>query len=277
MLEQQDDANKAIAQWQESYSESDTRCRELEEEFLHDNRVAELEAQIGVLNSQLREQEEDANKAIAQWQESYSETDNRCQELEKSLELLQQEKNTLEKAIQDAKDEQGGYLEGKVALEERVAELEAQIGVLNSQLREQEEDANKAIAQWQESYSDTDNRCQELEKSLELLQQEKNTLEKAIQDAKDEQGGYLEGKAALDETIASMENVLDKELNDIKKEDTLESKTLEETLAIGGEASNEVIVQLREELAAAQHTIAQDEDVVQQWEVRVSELEATVT
>jgi chromosome segregation ATPase len=50
---------------------------------------------------------------------------------------------------------------------ERVAELEATVKSLETQLQEQEEEANNVISQWQESCTASDDKCSELEQKLE--------------------------------------------------------------------------------------------------------------
>ena len=254
LQDQKEDATKAIAQWQESYSESENRCDELEKalamlqeeaktsqgpiheqiDYDNDDRTVELQSQISSLKSQMQDQEEDAKKAIVQWQQSYSESEKRCSGLEKTLEVLQKENTTLEEAIQNAQIEPNEALQSDEALK-----LETQITSLNAQLKEQEEDAKKAIAQWQESYSETNNMYQELEKTVGMLREEKEDLKKALQDAKDEQGNDQESKV---------------------------TPSLDDTGAPEARDESELIMQLQKQLEAANDTIAQDEDVVHQWE-----------
>ena len=70
-------------------------------------------------------------------------------------------------------------------LEERLEELEAQLG-------QQEDEAEDAIAKWQESYSALEGQCGELTKELETSRQKEGTLQmqlaetvKALDEARD--------------------------------------------------------------------------------------------
>jgi chromosome segregation ATPase len=140
----------------------------------------------------------------------------------------------------------------------RVVELEAQVTSMNSQMQEQEEEANAAIAQWQESYTETDSRCSELEKDIGILRAEKIDLEMSLENARHDQEALQGIKSSLDAKISLLENPIDEELDEIK----IGFKSTEP--AVNDE--NELIAKLREELEEAQNTIAQDEDVVHQWE-----------
>jgi hypothetical protein len=58
--------------------------------LLHAVRAAELEATVQSLNTQMREQEEEANHVISQWQDSCTAAEEKCRESEKELEALKQ-------------------------------------------------------------------------------------------------------------------------------------------------------------------------------------------
>lgn len=70
------------------------------------DRVSELESTIQSLQTQLEDQEQEATNVIAQWQESFSEADDKCAELEKELETTRAEIEKLkESAVHPAQKE----------------------------------------------------------------------------------------------------------------------------------------------------------------------------
>lgn len=116
--------------------------------------VSELQSQISSLKTQLSEQEVEANQVIEQWQESYAAVEAQKNELELSI-AGRGEENATSAANAAADSAEDVML--------RVSELEATIESLEGQLHEQEEEASKAIAMWQESYTAVERQKAELE------------------------------------------------------------------------------------------------------------------
>lgn len=123
-------------------------------------------------------------------------------------------------------------------------------------MQEQEEEATTAIAQWQESYTETDGRCSELERNFELLRDEKVALEKSLELARQKPEALHEEKSSLEEAI------------DEKHEETNDGL---KTRSPNSKDETDIVSKLREELEEAQNTIAGDEDVVHQWEGTIAE------
>ena len=83
--------------------------------FLLTDRVAELESTIQSLEAQLEQQEQEATNAISQWQESFSEADDKCAQLDKELVAAKMEIEQLRATQGDETDKkswewEGGYL-----------------------------------------------------------------------------------------------------------------------------------------------------------------------
>lgn len=139
---------------------------------------------------------------------------------------------------------------------DRVAELEAEVGSLQTQMQEQEEEASDAIAQWEETYTGAENKCSELEKELAVVKQKNGSLENRFETTEGDSEPLADAKSSLDAQIATLEDVIDEEtdqVNDIEGDSPPadDSQGLE---------------QLREELKAAHQALEQDEDVVHEWE-----------
>eukprot|EP00980_Cylindrotheca_fusiformis_P000847 scaffold221_cov120-Cylindrotheca_fusiformis.AAC.8 len=151
----------------------------------------------------------------------------------------------------------------------RVAELEAEIASMNSQIKEQEGEAKAAIAQWQESYAESDSKCSVLEKEVETLRAEKVELERLVGKSSYNSEAFQKKQVFLDKKISSLEDAIDEELDEMKNEDAeipsggtrkVVSKLRVGSEVEGGEVFQQKIHQMDEETLAAQA------DVVQQWE-----------
>jgi chromosome segregation ATPase len=136
----------------------------------------------------------------------------------------------------------------------RVAELQATVKDLEDQLQQQEEEANTAITQWQDNCATSDERCSQLDKELELLATEKDSLSKALDTVEQDNAQLEETRQVLEEKSTSLGAGLSEE----------PAKVLE------GETSSEYIEQqLREtekELREAKESLTRDEDIVHEWE-----------
>ena len=128
-----------------------------------------------------------------------------------------------------------------------VAELQTEVTSLESQLKEQEIDANNVIEQWQESCSLSEDKCAELEKQLESMNQEKTNVEKALEYIQINNEELVAERLVLESKISSLEKAA-------KTERSPES-----------EAASR-LKEKEQELRDALETIARDEEVVQQWE-----------
>jgi predicted nucleic acid-binding Zn-ribbon protein len=127
-------------------------------------------------------------------------------------------------------------------------------------MQEQEVEANTVIAQWQESFNESENKCSnmcsQLEEELAAVKKEKDSLEKSLETIEQVDEHLEEAKSSLDAKIATLEDAIEDELEDVK--------VTEEEALQGDE--NQSLEQLREELKAAQDTLERDEDVVHQWQ-----------
>ena len=122
---------------------------------------------------------------------------------------------------------------------DRVAELESKVKDLENQLEEQEREANNVIDQWQENCAVSDSKCSELEDELDAARKENEILRQSSGDhgvntlnARSLEG-EPEGSAQLAQRIEELETQL--------------------------QEKEQVLLQL-------QDTLANDEDVVHQWE-----------
>lgn len=197
--DQEKQANDVISQWQESYAEVDERCTSLEAELTTagsqnapsiidgdtvEDHVAGLESTVQSLQSQLEEQEREANDVVSQWRESYSIADERCTVLEAELATLQLQRPSATVG------------EGDIA-EDRIVELESTVQSLHSQLEEQEKEANDVISQWQESHSSAEERCTALENELATVQSQVSSATVGDGDAAQDRAAELESTIQL--------------------------------------------------------------------------------
>jgi chromosome segregation ATPase len=98
--------------------------------------------------------------------------------------------------------------------------------------------------------------CSQLEEELAAVKKEKDSLEKSLETIEQVDEHLEEAKSSLDAKIATLEDAIEDELEDVK--------VTEEEALQGDE--NQSLEQLREELKAAQDTLERDEDVVHQWQ-----------
>jgi chromosome segregation ATPase len=125
---------------------------------------------------------------------------------------------------------------------------------VEKQLEDQEQEANNAITGWQESYAESDSKCTKLEKELETVREEKDSLATASETIEEDNNELEKEKFALEERVSSLENSIARENVPIEPQ-YKEREVLE--------------VQLREKeeaLHEAQETLQRDADIVNQWE-----------
>jgi chromosome segregation ATPase len=257
MQEQEEEASNVIAQWQESYSESENKCSELENELevlrnekekyskALENRekdgehLEEAKSSLDEKIASLEDAIEDEMRKLEEVQEMEDEVPG--EDDTDTLEKLREELTAAQETLQRDEDvvhqwegtlilRFGGFIVSQqwltfvfLSKSGRVAELEATVQSLETQMHDQEEEANNVISQWQESCTASDGSCAELEKELAALRKDKESLDIAT-------------KADL--TPASNEELFAK---------------------LGA---------LEAELKEAQETLSRDEDVVSQWEGR---------
>eukprot|EP00980_Cylindrotheca_fusiformis_P000848 scaffold221_cov120-Cylindrotheca_fusiformis.AAC.9 len=290
--EQEEEANAAIAQWQESYAETDSKCSALEKEVetLRAEKIeSEKSAEKSSYNSEAFEKKQMfLDKKISSLEdaidEELDEMKNESPEIpsghtRKVSKLREELGNVSNAQVRRGSEAEDGEVfqqqlhpmeEENLAAqadvvqqwEVRVAELEAEIASMNTQIQEQEEEANAAIAQWQESYAETDNKCSALEKEVETLRAGKIELEKLVGTSSYNSEAFQKKKMFLGK-VSSLEDAEDEELDEMKNE-------------IRSDETPEVVSKLREELKNAQATILRDEEVVHQWEDRASKLESAI-
>lgn len=132
-----------------------------------EERTDKLSESVTIAEDQLKEQEKEACDAIAQWQET-------CEQLEEKNGASEQENTALRENLEGAKT---NYDELKTLhntlssnddqiirqWEERTNTLSESIMVLEEQLKEQEQEACDAITQWQATCSDLEVKCSKME------------------------------------------------------------------------------------------------------------------
>jgi len=264
-----------------------------------EERSASLEAQIQLLERQLVDQEEEARNVLQQWQDSYSELEEKLAMHEEpgiatDESLLAQ--GELKSQLKEKDDEL------KIALEtiqrdesiveqweERVAVLESSVQTLREQLTEQEKEAELAIASWQGKHSELEQQCSGLELQLSTSEAELVRANSGLR--------YLEAqlndramRPAGMQAIAEARDEFESKLDEYK----MENAGLREEIASERESRRVEREQLRAELAdeRGRHAEARDEieeltrsievmrsdseEVENQWTERVDELTCTV-
>jgi len=136
-----------------------------------EERTDKLSESVTIAQDQLKEQEKEACDAIAQWQET-------CEQLEEKNVVSEQEITSLKENLERAKTNYDELQIRHDALcsnddqiirqwEERTNKLSESIMVLEDQLKEQEQEACDAITQWQTSYSDLEVKCSNMENKVQ--------------------------------------------------------------------------------------------------------------
>lgn len=98
-------------------------------------RVAALECTVKDLEAQLQEQAQEANIAITQWQDACSESEERCSELEKDLELMTAKGKTLSESVDSGESDDEDIVKKGPASEKKDSSLEDMIDSLESELK----------------------------------------------------------------------------------------------------------------------------------------------
>jgi DNA repair exonuclease SbcCD ATPase subunit len=141
---------------------------------------------------------------------------------------------------------------------DRVAELEQEVKSLHDQIGEQEEEANTAITRWQESFADSEKKYSELEAELEAVRKQTELLQGSKGSLENDEEGFQSSKKELDEKIASLEDAIDEEMDELHQS---------ATMAVG--VDHERVEDLKRELKQVQEVLGRDEDIVAQWEGKI--------
>lgn len=139
----------------------------------------------------------------------------------------------------------------------RVAELETSIKSLETQLQEQEEEANNIITQWQDAYSASDERCSQLEEGLLKATEEKRTILRDLESSQKDKEQLEVEKMSLEARIVVLEDLQNEEQDQTVRRESSQNE-IEELLT--------KLKAMEDELNEARKTLARDEDVVSQRE-----------
>ena len=190
-------------------------------------RVSELEANVQSLETQLADQEREANDVISQWQESYSLADDKCKELSSELHAAKLDKESLLSSEEKIKAM-------KAKLDEAIKN-EADLRGNNESMQKEKNILSEQIASIQESLS---------EKEIQVEQERKDLNDKLKLIERD--NARLENeKLSLGERLKAFE------------EENL-SESLTHTL--------QQLQAKEEELIEAREALTNDEEVLKQWE-----------
>ena len=149
---------------EEAKTRSATRERDIEE------RIRELEEELGIMVGQAKTDTDDADNAIQQWQESYeavvaekTEAESRFESLSTKLEDVQakhaeclNELSTQKELLTSLTKEKDEVMSRSSArereIQKRISELEEELGIKTAQVEKDANDADEAVRQWQQSY-----------------------------------------------------------------------------------------------------------------------------
>jgi len=129
--------------------------------------------------------------------------------------------------------------------------LESELANINQQIQEQENEAENAIAKWQENVIELEEKCAELKQNLKTALESNDAVDTMNDASGSDYSQLMEENASLQNKINYLET------------------------SLAGNSGNEIdseiqhgdtVVELQEELKIAQDTLAKDEEVVQRWE-----------
>jgi hypothetical protein len=134
---------------------------------------------------------------------------------------------------------------------EKTSHLESELANVHQQIQEQENEAENAIAKWQENVIELEEKCAELERNLKTALESKDAVDTMNNASGSDYSQLMEENASLQNKITYLETSLagnsDNEIDsEIQHDDT--------------------VVELQKALKIAQETLAKDEEVVQRWE-----------
>ena len=149
---------------EEAKTRSATRERDIEE------RIRELEEELGIMVDEAKTDTDDADNAIQQWEESYeavvaekTEAESRFESLSTKLEDVQakhaeclNELSTQKELLTSLTKEKDEVMSRSSArervIQKRISELEEELGIKTAQVEKDAKDADEAVRQWQQSY-----------------------------------------------------------------------------------------------------------------------------
>jgi len=135
--------------------------------------------------------------------------------------------------------------------EDRVAQLQSNLDDAHQQLHDHETEALEAISKWQESANALEEKCVGLEEKLRNACETEGSMDAHGEMSISEYSMLKEENASLQQKINDLET------------------------SLAGNSDNR-IVELQQELKAAQDALENDEEVVQQWEEQNAALESTI-
>lgn len=116
-------------------------------------------------------------------------------------------------------------------------------------MQEQEDEARAVVNTWQESYSELETEIENLTAEIEKVRQEKTSIEEAWEELGSDKEKLQQEKARLENTVTEYEALAASSVNDEKEQELLS-----------------LLRDREKELSDARETIAEDEQVVKQWE-----------
>ena len=121
---------------------------------------------------------------------------------------------------------------------------------LENQLKEQEDEANKVISQWQDSCTAAEERYDELEKELEIAKANRDSLQEKIETDKAQYSLLEAAKRELEAKILLLDEDREKSMPLGSENEELKSR----------------VGEFEQELKEAKETIANSEGILAQWE-----------
>lgn len=209
LFEQEKETREAIAQWERSCRGFEKENAELREEIASmssADMLADLEATVKELEGRLVEQENEANAALSQWEE-------RCLALENEIAELTDEISTLRST-------------------DKIEELVANVKELETQLAEQENEANMALSQWEARCSVFESENVQLKEQITSLQSKQQPA--LLETTLEMEAQIIEKENAMNEKISQLQAMCSDFENEISraKEEVASAVTVKEELLI---------------------------------------------
>jgi chromosome segregation ATPase len=256
LKDQEQEASNAITVWQESCSESDSKCTKLKKEL---EIVLEEKYSLVKASETIEQDNDELEKEKFALEERVSSLENSMKSPPREndpvepqdLEVQLREKDEALRQAQETLQRDAGVLhqwEGKcnINLEEelsetfvvsrqslpyvnveRVAQLELAIKELERELEQQGEEANDAIIRWEETYTELEEKCSQLEQDLtkagsadgkELdLQEQVESLSEKLNEAEQQASRAEEERLSMAKTWSTSEITIQTLQDDIER------------------------------------------------------------
>jgi len=195
MQEQEAEAQNAITQWQESFTESEDARSRMERE---------MEAMKAKLSDTIEDEtgdEQTKDELVIKLQETEALLREANKTLSSDEDIVHQWEGKPVSFLPFPASQDLTMQEHLYSMSVRVEELVAQVSVLEDQLREQEQDARGTISQWQESYNAAEERCSEVSIELEKVKQQN---QEAAASSRTEINGLQATVDALEKDITNL-------------------------------------------------------------------------